>query len=206
MKIKSGTLIISILGLLFSLVLIVPFAGDGFSYPPAVGISGSSKNCLTCHIDNGPWKDDEMAVVDILDKGTGKSLRQPDGFFLVEARKGEPKTIVTVLGRKANDTADPPTRNAWIYIDQASPSITKFPQGWQANLQYSCRVVGDTMSGFEGMQVTIAPMTILAGDSAQDAEVNLQAMVTTGTAVKAKAKEGLVGNFLERKLKLKVVQ
>ena len=33
------------------------------AYPPAVGILGNSKNCLTCHINNGQWKDDENTFI-----------------------------------------------------------------------------------------------------------------------------------------------
>ena len=38
-----------------------------FAYPPAVGIIGKSKNCLACHVNNGPWRDEGSTIIDILD-------------------------------------------------------------------------------------------------------------------------------------------
>jgi hypothetical protein len=188
------------------LAAIILSAGDALSYPPAVGISGNSENCLSCHVDNGPWKDDEMTIVDILDKATGKSLRQRDGSFLIEVQKGETRNLVTVLGRKAGDTAEPPQRNAWVYVDKSSSVLSRFPSGWETNIQYSCRVIGDMLEGFEGARITAAPMTIKANNNATDAELDFQAMITKGMSVKGNAKEGLVGNFLTRKIHLKVAK
>jgi hypothetical protein len=167
---------------------------------------GNSQNCLSCHVENGPWKDDEMAAVDILDKATGKSLRQADGSFLMETHRNESKTILLVLGRKADDDAEPPTRNGWIFVDHKSSTLSKFAPGWQANAQYGCRVVGDTITGFEGARVTVTPMTMVAGENAGDAEITLHAMMTKGTGVKGKPKEGLTLNYFERKLMLKVIR
>ncbi len=53
------------------------------AYPPAVGIVGKSKDCLVCHLNNGPWKDDAKTIIDIIDKDTKKSYKQPDGNFLI---------------------------------------------------------------------------------------------------------------------------
>src|SRR3972149_5425259 len=66
--------------------------GVAYAYPPAVGILSNSKNCLSCHVSNGQWKDDDKTIIDILDKETKKSLKQPDGSFLIETKKGEQKT------------------------------------------------------------------------------------------------------------------
>jgi hypothetical protein len=62
------------------------------AYPPAVGILGQSRNCLACHANNGPWKEDPTLVIDILDRTSGKSLKQKDGTFLIAARRWEAKT------------------------------------------------------------------------------------------------------------------
>lgn len=147
-----------------------------------------------------------MAIVDMIDKATGKSLRQNDGSFLVEVRRNEPKAILTVLGRRAGDETESPTRNGWLYVDLNSPTLTKFPPGWQTNVQYGCRVVGDTMTGFEDARVTVSTMTIAADDKARNGELTLQAMVTRGSGVKGKPREGLTANYFERKLKLKIVE
>src|SRR5688572_16686461 len=58
--------------------------GAVYAYPPGVGILSNSKNCMSCHVNNGPWKDNENLIIDILDKETKTSLRQPDGSFLIE--------------------------------------------------------------------------------------------------------------------------
>lgn len=47
-------------------------------------------------------------------------------------------------------------------------------------------------------------MSIRPTDAAQDAEVALQVMLTKGESVKGKPKEGMVGNYIERKVYLKV--
>jgi len=74
-------------------------AGAGYAYPPAVGIVGPGRNCLSCHANNGPWTEEAKVIVDLLDKDTGKSLKQPDGTFLVQAKRNEATTLVTVIGR-----------------------------------------------------------------------------------------------------------
>src|SRR3990172_8556847 len=96
-----------------------PFFGGSvvYAYPPAVGILSNSKNCLSCHINNGQWKDDDKTIIDILDKETKKSLKQPDGSFLIETKKGEQKTVLTVIGSKKDNAIPSPYRNAWLYID-----------------------------------------------------------------------------------------
>ncbi len=177
------------------------------AYPPAVGILSNKKNCLECHANNGPWKDDQRTVIDILDKDTMKSLKQADGSFLIETKRGASKTLLTVIGRAKGDTAEAPYRNAWLYIDPktiGSASLSKFAPGWDVNLPMSCRIVGDTLDRYEGATLTVLPMTIRPTDAAQDAELALQVMLTKGESVKAKRKGGMSGSYFERKVKLKV--
>lgn len=56
-------------------------SGMAYAYPPAVGILSNSKNCMGCHSNNGPWKEDDQLIIDILDMDTKKSLKQSDGSF-----------------------------------------------------------------------------------------------------------------------------
>ena len=178
------------------------------AYPPAVGILGPSRNCLTCHVSNGHWKDDANLIIDILDKATGKSLKQEDGAFLIKARRYEARTVLTVIGIAKGDNVPSPYRNAWLYIDPEriadTSALSKFAPGWAVNLPMSCRVVGDTVEAYPSARITVLPMTIRPGEDAKDAEVELQVMLTRGESVKGKAKEGMTGNYFERKLRLKV--
>jgi hypothetical protein len=180
-----------------------------FSYPPAVGLLGKSKNCLVCHANNGPWQDEANTIIDILDKGTKKSIMQADGSFLIEVQRGEIRTVLTVIGRKKGDKEDAPYRNAWLYVDPQrikSNSMSKFAPGWNVNLPLSCRLVGDKLEGFEGTNITALPMSIRPGDDAQDAELQLQVMLTKGESVKGKGRQGMKGNYFERVVKLKVLE
>ena len=177
------------------------------AYPPAVGILSNKKNCLECHANNGPWKDDPRTIIDILDKDTLKSLKQTDGSFLIETKRGAAKTLLTVIGRAKGDAAEAPYRNAWLYIDPktiGSASLSKFAPGWDVNLPMSCRIVGDTLDQYAGATLTVLPMTIRPTDAAQDAELTLQVMLTKGESVKGKPKEGMIGSYFERRVKLKV--
>jgi hypothetical protein len=180
-----------------------------FSYPPAVGILGKSKNCLVCHANNGPWQDEANTIIDILDKRTKKSLAQPDGSFLIDVQRGMIRTVLTVIGRKKGDKVEAPYRNAWLYIDAKrikSNSLLKFAPGWSVNLPMACRIVGDKLEGHEGAKITALPMSIRPGDDAQDAELQLQVMLTKGESVKRKAKQGMRGNYFERIVRLKVLE
>ncbi len=201
LKVASG------FGLLLVLVMLVPQSGP--AYPPAVGILGSAKNCLVCHVNNGPWKDQARVILDILDKPTGKSLRQADGTFLISARRGEPKTVLTVIGWRARKGDLVPYRNAWLYVDPKrvadATSLNKFAPGWAVNLPMSCRVVGDQVDAYPGQPATALPMTVRAGDDApQEAEIQLQVMLTRGESVKGQPDRGMEGNYFERKVRLKV--
>lgn len=177
------------------------------AYPPAVGILSNSKNCLSCHVNNGQWKDDENTFIDILDKETQKSLRQTDGTFLIETNRYEAKTVITVIGRKKDKKITAPYRNAWLYIDSSTigkPSLSKFAPGWDVNLPMSCRVVGDQIPGYENADITSLPMTVQPHMYATNAELQLQVMMTAGESVKGNAKQGMIGNYFERKVILKV--
>lgn len=184
------------------------FAARTFSYPPAVGILGKAKSCLACHVNNGPWPEDQKMIIDLLDKETMKSLRQSDGRFVIEVKRGRQKTVLTVIGRAQDDGAPPPYRTAWIYIDPkmiGTDSLSIFAQGWAVNLQMACRLVGDNLPGFEGAKISVLPMTLQPLDKAEDSELQLQVMLTKGEAVKADAKKGMLGNYFERKVALKVI-
>lgn len=185
------------------------FSSGATAYPPAVGILGNATSCMTCHVDNGPWTDASRTIVDVLDKDTMKSLRQSDGSFLATVKRGLPRTLLTVIGRAKGDTAESPYRNAWLYLDPSSiggSSLSKFAPGWDVNLPMACRVVGDKLDQYDGALLTVLPMTIRPTDAARDAELELQVMLTRGESVKGNPKEGMLGNYLERKLRLKVVE
>ncbi|MCI0449130.1 MAG: hypothetical protein L0Y79_04990 [Chlorobi bacterium] len=182
---------------------------DAFNYPPAVGILGKSKNCVNCHINNGPWSDEEKTIIEILDKETGTSLRQADGSFLVEVKRGTQKTLLTVIGRQKDSASPVPYRNAWLYIDPSqieSTSLSKFAPGWDVNLPMSCRLVGDNLPGYENANITVLAMTIQPLDDAKDAELQLQVMLTKGESIKGNPKTGMEGNYYERKVKLAVIE
>jgi hypothetical protein len=101
-----------------------------------------------------------------------------------------------------------PYRNAWLYVDPKrisdTGSLNKFAPGWMVNLPMSCRVVGDAVDAYPGARLTALPMTLRAGDDAGDAEIELQVMLTRGDSVKGDAKKGMIGNYFERRVYLKV--
>ncbi len=190
-----------------TVIALAGFSQYAFAYPPAVGILGKAENCLACHVSNGPWKDDAMTIIDIVDRETKESFKQPDGSFLIKAKRGEIKTVLTVIGRSKGDTEEAPYRNAWLYVDPqtiGSASLSKFAPGWDVNLPMACRIVGDKMKGYEGASITVLPMSIRPTDAAQDSEMVLQVMLTRGESVKGKQKEGLIGSYFERKVHLVV--
>ncbi|MBI2966343.1 MAG: hypothetical protein HYY40_00830 [Bacteroidetes bacterium] len=183
--------------------------GTAYAYPPGVGITSTAVNCLVCHVDNGPWKDDGNTIVDIVDKTTGKSLKQPDGSFVIEVKRNTAKTVLTVLGRAKGDNTESPYRNAWTYIDTSrirTGSLSKFASGWECNLPLSCRVVGDKLEIYEGAKITSLPMTLRPTDSARNCEIQLQLMLTKGESVKGKAELGMLGNYYMKKVVLRVIE
>ena len=193
--------------LISMLLALAVFSQKVFAYPPAVGILGKAKNCLSCHVSNGPWKDDKNLIVEIMDKETRKSLRQPDGSFIIEVKRGEIKTILTIIGWAKTDKGKAPKQNAWLYVDPktiVTNSLSKFAPGWEVNLPMSCRMVGDKLDGFEDAKVTVLPMTVRPTAAAQDSELILQVMLKEGEPVKGKPEEGLIGNYFERRVKLRV--
>ena len=147
--------------------------GTAYAYPPAVGILSNSKNCLSCHVNNGEWKGDDNTIIDIIDANTKKSFRHPDGSFLIEVNRYELKTVLTIIGRKKSNSIPAPYRNAWLYIDPATigtSSLSKFAPGWDVNLPMSCRVTGDKLAGYEDSDITSLPMTIQPTGSARDVD------------------------------------
>lgn len=181
---------------------------QAYAYPPGVGILSKSKNCLACHANNGPWTDEGKTIIDIIEKDSKKSFRQPDGTFLLQVKRHEPLTVRTVIGYKKNSAEIAPYRTGWIYIDPTtieSSSLSKFAPGWDVNLQLSCRLVGDNLDGYDGFNLTVLPMTVRPLDAARDAQVTLQLMLTRGESVKGKGKEGMIGTYFERIVKLKVL-
>ena len=197
---------------LLLLATVIPFLNpdsqQAYAYPPGVGILSTAKNCLARHANNGPWTGEGKTIIDIIGKDSKKSFRQPDGSFLLQVKRHEPLTVRTVIGYKKNDANVAPYRNGWIYVDPTtieSSSLSKFAPGWDVNLQASCRLVGDNLEGYEDFDLSVLPMTIRPSDSARDADIILQGMLTRGESVKGKAKEGMVGKYFERTVKLKVL-
>jgi hypothetical protein len=190
-----------------SLALVLLYL-DSFSYPPAVGIIGKSRNCVSCHKSNGPWKDEAKTVIDIIDKETGKSLGQPDGSFLITAKRWQAKKVLTVIGRTKDDKEPVPVRNGWLYVDPNRITqgnvLSKFPPGWAVNLPMACRLVGDVSERYPGAKITVLPMTIRPTEDAKEATIELQIMLTKGESVKDKPAEGLLANYYDRKVILKV--
>ena len=179
------------------------------AYPPAVGVLGASKNCLACHVNNGPWKVEEDVIIDILDKATGRSLKQTDGTFLIAARRGELKIVTTIIGSRTRPGTPAPYRNAWLYVDPAriadSSSLNKFAPGWSVNLPMSCRVVGDVVESYPGAHTTALPMTVRAGEDApRETAMELQVMLTRGESVKGKPTQGMQGSYFRRTVRLRV--
>ena len=189
-------------------IVVLALSERAMSYPPAVGILGKATSCMSCHANNGPWTDERQTIIDVLDKDTMQSLLQADGAFLVAVKRGRPKTLLTVIGRAKGDTVEAPYRNAWLYIDPRTfggSSLSKFAPGWDVNLPMACRIVGDKLDQYDGTALTVLPMTIRPTDAARDAELALQVMLTKGESVKGKPKEGMLGSYFERKVKLKVI-
>lgn len=180
---------------------------SAYAYPPGVGILTNSTSCMSCHINNGPWEDDANTIVDILDADTKSSLKQPDGSFLIETKRWEAKTVLTVIGSAKSEHIPAPAKNAWLYIDTATignPSLSKFAPNWEVNLPMSCRIVGDKLPGYEDAHITSLPMTIRPMTEAKDGTISLQVMLTSGEATKGNAKAGMIGSYFERKVKLVV--
>lgn len=189
------------------LFILSGFAGSSsLAYPPAVGIVSPATSCISCHADNGPWQDEGKLIIDLLDKASMESLKQPDGSFLIEMARGERQTVLTVIGWVKGDEA-PPEKNGWLYVDLATietDALSKFAAGWAVNLPLGCRVVGDSLAGYEGISITSAAMTVEPGDDAADAEVVLQVMLTKGEPTKGNPNEGMFANYFERIVVLKV--
>ncbi len=186
----------------------VPAALSAAAYPPGVGILTKNRSCASCHVSNGPWGDEARTIIDVLDSKTKQSLRGPDGVITIAVPRAATRTVLTVIGRMAGEKS-PPRRNAWLYVDPSqieTSALSKFAPGWDVNLPMSGRIVGDQLEGYDGAHLTVLPMTVRPSDAARDAEIELQAMLTAGEAVKGKGQEGLISNLLVRKVLLKVLE
>lgn len=180
---------------------------EALAYPPGVGLLSSSKNCVSCHSSKGPWNEDNKLIVDILDADTKKSFKQPDGSFVIETERWEQKKLLTVIGWMKDKSVSAPYRNAWLYIDPTTigtPSLSKFAPNWDVNLPLSCRIVGDKLDGYENADITSLPMIIQSLGNAKNTELQLQIMLTKGESIKGNALEGMLGNYFERKVFLKI--
>lgn len=195
--------------MLAAVALISVVAQVAAASPPAVGIIGNSRNCLACHVSNGSWTDANNLIIDLIDKATQRSLRQSDGSFLLTARRGVATTVLAVIGYRASGADPVPYRNGWTFVDSTtlgSSALSKFAPGWEINLPYGCRITGDKMDAYPDGVQSAAPITIRPTGAAQDAEVTLQTMLTRGEAAKGNAKSGLVGNYYERTVHLRVLE
>jgi len=178
------------------------------AYPPGVGILGKARDCMACHASDGPWQDDGNLIADLLDKETGKSLRQKDGSFLITAKPEQSRTVLVVLGRANGEMSEVPTRNGWIFVD---PTLierdflgSKFAPGWDADLNMSCRLTGDNLEAYKGAKITVLPMKVRPSGAAKDTEIEWQFLLSGGVAVKGDSKQGLIQNYFFRKVWLKV--
>lgn len=181
-------------------------SSSAYGYPPAVGILAANRSCVSCHVNNGSWTDEEHTIIDVLDANTKDSLKREDGSFLIEVRRGETFTVLTVIGRTKEEVS-PPIRNAWLYIDPSqmeTSALSKFAPGWDVNLPMACRIVGDKIERYEGGYITVLPMTIRPSDAARNSELELQVMLTSGESIKGKPSEGLISNYSMRKVLLQV--
>ena len=193
--------------LLVGAAMVILTSLSAMAYPPGVGILAKNRSCINCHPSNGPWGDESHTVIDVLDATTKQSLKDSEGRLVIEAVRGQTRTVLTVIGRATNDPVEPPRRNAWLYVDTtqiATASLSKFAPGWEVNLPMACRIVGDPSPGVEAKSLTSLPMTIRPTDAARDASLELQVMVTSGESVKGKADQGLVSNYFVRTVSLKV--
>ncbi len=182
-------------------------AASSWAYPPGVGILANNRSCLSCHVSTGPWADEARTIIDVVDATTKRSLRGADGAFYIDVPRGELRTVLTVIARKKGDAAVP-RRNAWLFVDPtriATSALSKFAPGWEVNLPMACRVTGDKVDGYDAAGLTVLPMTVRPTDAARDAELELQVMLTAGEAVKGKGKEGLVANYLVRRVLVRVI-
>lgn len=134
-------------------ILLAGWDTSVFAYPPAVGILGKSQNCLACHTTNGGWKESADLIIDIIDKATGQSLRQPDGSFKLAVKRGRAVTVMTAIGYRGGNSELVPYRNAWLYVAPETiddSSLSKFLPGWDVNLTRGESVKGSPKEGMLG--------------------------------------------------------
>jgi hypothetical protein len=193
--------------IVIAIAAIVALVSNAIAYPPAVSIMGQADDCLTCHVNNGPWIEDDALIIDILDKETRQSLKQPDGSFLIEVSRNDNKTVLCVIGRMAKHPDPPPFRNGWIFFDPKmvdKPTLSKFLPGWEVNATYGCRLVGDKLDLYPGAALTVTSMTVKPTEKAGNGIITWMPALTAGDPPKGKPAEGMLGNFYEYQVKLRI--
>lgn len=188
-------------------LIMLALAGAALASPPAVGIAGNAKSCAACHSAVGPWVDGPGLIFDLLDNATGQSLKQEDGSFLVACAPEQAVTVLAVLGYRKDAGPLMPHRNGWLLVDTTTiggGALSVFAPGWELNIPYGCRITGDAVPAYAGQIVSAAPLTIRPTVNAKDATVSLQALLTSGDAVKGKANEGVTQNYHERTVHLQI--
>ena len=192
---------------LISLSLLFLLTQLAAASPPAVGIIGNSRSCISCHANTGPWTAGPDLIVDLIDKETQQSLRQPDGSFLVTTKRGTAATAIAVIGYRGMTPEQSPHRNGWIFVDSTTigtSSLSKFAPGWEISVPYGCKISGDSIAAYPGAAVTTAPISIRPTETAQDADVTFQTLMTSGEPVKGKPKSGLTSNYHARIVHLRI--
>ena len=190
-----------------SLLLLVILAQLAVASPPAVGIVSNSRSCISCHASTGPWTAGPDLVLDLIDKDTQQSLRQPDGSFLLTTKRGSAATAIAVIGYRGLTPEQSPHRNGWTFVDSTSigtSSLSKFAPGLEISVPYGCKICGDSIAAYPGAVVTTAPISIRPTETAQNADVTFQTLMTSGEPVKGKPKSGLTSNYHARIVHLRV--
>lgn len=193
--------------IVIAIAAIAALVSNAIAYPPAVGIMGKADDCLSCHVNNGPWIEDDALVIDILDKETRQSLKQPDGSFLIEVARNKNKTVLCVIGHVTKDLSPPPSRNGWIFFDPKTVNkliLSKFLAGWEVNATYGCRLVGDKLELYSGAALTVTTMTIKPTERAENGTITWMLALTAGDPPKGKPAVGMLGNFYEYRVKLRI--
>ena len=168
---------------------------------PGVPLEGRQKTCLSCHINTGPWNDEEKTIIEILDPKTGTSFKKPDGSFAIPVKKGEERRVLVVLGVEPTYSWIPEW-TAWLFVHpealQKDPeSSPKFAPNWEVNRAFCGKRLGESVKGFEEKKVASITMTIRPLKDAKDETVLLQVFFKSGDRTK-------VGNYFERKVLLQV--
>jgi hypothetical protein len=197
------TLLLKFFGITLMLILLAGYSTRVFSWP-AAPLEGRQKNCLSCHLNTGPWDDEEKVIIEMRDPKTGTSFREGDGSFRIPVVSGGERRVQVVLGVEPT-YAWIPKLTGWLFVhpealQKESESSPKFAPKWEANRTYCGKRLGETVKGFEGKKVTAITMTIrpLKGakyETAKYETILLQVLFKSGDRTK-------VGNYYERKVHL----